>query len=540
MDDFSQSSNIDKKQEKELTEIFRVLELPQVDRSTVLNLVALSMVEAWEKNKEFDLSAVTSRFSSSEGDNKGKAGLPAAIASFRKSQGKQKTSFTMPRTTNFLSSTVTATKATSEMYRFEAAMTYIVLAQFRTLVLEALKKEKDSRKSTATRVVVVGVVSVVVSLGLLAAFGPAAAAGAPAMQAFLETTAVGTMAVWGTGIGCTLALGGAVGYLVAALSGGRAGVHSSSLIAEKFVLSTVCGPHTCGADGNSLQSHEEGLLETIGFHMSDDQWKGAVGSDALKELSRQNRTEIISFVRRYVEPIRSLRSHLARKRVFTIAVIGEPGSGKTTFVSNAYRQRYHERTTDQQTYVAQVPALDGTVIFVNVLDFPGMNGNDTFAGADVSNLIAMLPAIDCLLFFTKLNSRCFLANELLDQVRGTCKIRMVLSHVDTVLRNKFYTVEGHDSDDDDDSDAPMLFGHEGEEKDANTMAERAMLVNMCMDSLVTDKKSFCSEHCIPTTDAVFWVPNRALQDLQPLYRNALSPHLESTNELADWLATLVY
>ena len=131
---------------------------------------------------------------------------------------------------------------------------------------------------------VVGVVSVVVSLGLLAAFGPAAAAGAPAMQAFLETTAVGTMAVWGTGIGCTLALGGAVGYLVAALSGGRAGVHSSSLIAEKFVLSTVCEPHNCGADGNSLQSHEEGLLETIGFHMSDYQWKAAVGSDIVARI----------------------------------------------------------------------------------------------------------------------------------------------------------------------------------------------------------------------------------------------------------------
>ena len=145
-----------------------------------------------------------------------------------------------------------------------------------------------------------------------------------------------------------------------------------------------------------------------------------------------------------------------------------------------------------------------------------MNGNDRFAGSDVSNLTAMLPSLDCILFFTKLNSRCFLAEELLEKVRGCCKVRMILSHVDTCLRNKFYNKIPRDK------------------------VDEKHLVEHCMDTLCIDRDKFCDDHRIPVSDAVLWTSERALRDLQPLYKDVLLPHLKSTHDMADWLKDIVH
>ncbi|KAL7561328.1 hypothetical protein ACA910_018523 [Epithemia clementina (nom. ined.)] len=504
LDTFLLSSFDAAEHEDGLARIFQVLEIPGVDRSAVLNTLALSMIEAWEKNKKFDFSSVAKRF-----------GLT------KTKSNDYRTAFGMPRTSNFLPANISATRATSEMYRFEAAMTFVVLSRFRTVVNETLDNQKKSRKRLAGKIALLGVGSWVVAIGLVAAFGPAGVASAAAVEAFIHSTAgvCAGLAVWA---GDTLLMSGAIAYFVVLLSGSKCSVHAASGIVEKFVLSLLCKARP--QSQSSLMSHEMYFLESIHSNVSDSEWNQLVGNDALKGVTRDNRTKIVSFVQGYVRPILALRFHLLKKRTFTIAVVGEPGSGKTTFISNAYRQaKYQERTSEQQTHLVQVVSPDGRVTDVIALDFPGMNGNDTFAGADVSNLTAMIPALDCILFFTKLNSRCFLAGKLLDKVRSSCKIRMVLSHVDTCLRNKYYAVEEEE----------LRLGRSEDDLD------KQFLVARCVDALIVDKMSFCDQHGIPVEDAVLWTPKRALRDLQPLYQDALSPQLDSTEKIAGWLGELV-
>ena len=507
MDDFLVSSNINKQEEEEMAEIFRVLDLPQQDRSKVLCELTLSMVAALTKNQKFQVSTVTSRFSSG-GDGRTRT-----------------TAFTMPLTTNFLSVDVTAAKASTGMYRYEAAIIYITLTKFGSLISKAQNKFRTFNGNVAK----LGIGAMFFGFWMLG--GPVAVGIVTALDALTCVS-----------VGMVLTFNG----FAAIMMQRRLGSHVSCAIAEKFILSTLV-KEKCSSGGynsNSLQSHELTLLKQMQLvRVSDDTGKSVVGDEALEDLRTEDRGEIVSFARNYVDPILSLRLHLAKKSVFTIAVVGEPGSGKTSFVANACRQQYHERTTEQQTYVIRVQTLDGTETLVNVLDFPGMNGNDTFAGADVSNLVAMLPAVDCILFFIKLNSRCFPAKKLLDKVRKTCKVRIVLSHVDCVLRNKVIAMEDQAMWEEGDDDAPLFLGSDGEDDDLdddNVLERRSMIVDECMESLVMDKTQICNKHCIPLTDAVFWAPTSALRDLQPLYRNALTPHMQSTKQFAKWLVELVY
>jgi hypothetical protein len=205
--------------------------------------------------------------------------------------------------------------------------------------------------------------------------------------------------------------------------------------------------------------------------------------------------------------------------------MGEPGSGKTTFLSNAYRTTYQERTAIQQSHVMDVKDKAGTSTKVHFLDFPGMNGNDEFAGSDVDNLTAILPAIDCILFFTKLNSRCFLAEELLGKVRGSCKVRIVLTHVDTLLQNKYCAL------------LDEVVEHEQiEEEDVNG----SEILQQSLDALLQDKEKFEEQLAIAKNEAVLWVPTRSLQLLRPDFKDALKPLNKSIKDMKDWISSLVY
>ena len=386
IDVFLSSSDLEDSQKKDLIHLFHVLELPGVDRRTLLNTLVLSMIEAWRRKKEFDIFKVTSKWYTSEDSREnGTASSNCSI-------------LTIPTASNLLSSSVTSTKATSEMYRVEAAMIYVALSQFRAHFL------RIQHRRTLT---IFSWVAAIWAwfLGPLFWFS----------ILYAQAAVMGTTA-WIAFFSAMFNSDSVIDYLVSLLGDSDSYVYTSGAIAEKFVLSMVSEMR----DGSSLKDDEERFVEKMNSSSSDELWGSSSRLDYLKHALPSDREAMMSLVMAYIKPILLLRNYLLKKRVFTVAVVGEPGSGKTTFVSKAFRtKKYQERTSEHQMHTRHIQSKEEDLVTLfNIFDFPGMNGNDAFAGADVSNLEAMIPALDCMLFFTKLNSRCFLAEELLKKVRG--------------------------------------------------------------------------------------------------------------------------
>lgn len=353
-----------------------------------------------------------------------------------------------------------------------------------------------------------------------AAFGPVAGASAAVIAAF-EASVAGSTAAFlaSSGIGIT-ALGTA-GILFTFLVGpGRSTVQSTSAIAEGVMLETICGDTT-----QSLQKREDHFLEW--YKAGTPQWNDSVNLEELKGLTSKERNEMVTFASEFVSPLSGIRTFLLKERRFTIAVMGEPGAGKTAFVSNAYKAAYEERTVEQKTHVVAIETRSGHVTPVHILDFPGMNGNDDFAGANVENLTALLPAIDCILFFSKLNSRCFLANKLLEKVQGHCKVRFVLTHSDTMLTNKYASIV----------DKQMEEHHLDEED-----VDEEGVLKKSLECLIQDKEIFRSRHKVRENEICFWVPPRMLGEryLAKFFADALKPHLQSTRDMKEWIRSLAY
>mmetsp|Transcript_2319 Transcript_2319/g.7397 ORF Transcript_2319/g.7397 Transcript_2319/m.7397 type:complete len:1251 (-) Transcript_2319:103-3855(-) len=325
-----------------------------------------------------------------------------------------------------------------DLHRFEVVYMFACISTLRRKIA-TIVRDAHGQARVQNSLMLLAVSSALV----VVAAGPAMAALA-AGEALAVAMAEGGAAAAVAGVGAGPAMAGAAvlvahagmlavqaratGPLLAAI--GRPS-YAGAKLAEGFLLKVVCGEDQ---HQNSVGEREHFALDWLQRQDWEANWSQNAMSD-YGVAAASTRGGPVRGIREHVlgllPHLRALRQGLDREMPLTVAFVGEPGTGKSTLVSDllAGEVEVVPRTTVVHFYACQD---------ANLVDFPGIGGDDQFHHASMRTLEAYLPALDAvvLLFKAEFRSHSQVLKQILSQLCPRAPFQVCLSFFDTLVENK--------------------------------------------------------------------------------------------------------
>eukprot|EP00581_Thalassiosira_minuscula_P002023 CAMPEP_0183736592 /NCGR_PEP_ID=MMETSP0737-20130205/49668_1 /TAXON_ID=385413 /ORGANISM="Thalassiosira miniscula, Strain CCMP1093" /LENGTH=999 /DNA_ID=CAMNT_0025970635 /DNA_START=116 /DNA_END=3115 /DNA_ORIENTATION=+ len=193
----------------------------------------------------------------------------------------------------------------------------------------------------------------------------------------------------------------------------------------------------CDGEVKDTKAYETSvLMDCAGYERGDEacSWNKIVNREEALYGVVQSRTHITKFLKDFLGPTIALRELALRSKIFHIALVGQPGAGKSRFCTSGFFStipaKYKSRTTRATMY-----SLSNKVY---VTDYPGVLGNDegAISDASLSALKESIHTIDFAVVFIKISQRDTDYSPLFRVLRGR-KTYICLTHVDTVTGNMY-------------------------------------------------------------------------------------------------------
>ena len=324
-----------------------------------------------------------------------------------------------------------------------------------------------------------------------------------------------------------LPIAGAIGYAV-----GFLGTASILALPALGLLATIA--FLRGSNAAAVLQYETSFVETYEKTLTDEVKKGDLlnrEEDLLFQLSSKKNNLAKDYLRHAV----TLRKFVMERCSFHIGIVGQPGSGKSTFISQKAKvfhnaPKYVQITTNPQQFRCSDK--------VNVTDFPGMGGTDEFSGARMSLFQNAVDTLDVVLLFVKAMDRSYLAVADLVKITGEIPIYVGITHVDEAIRSIMDNkqINEADSDDDDDDDDDEMDDHNSLE------ALEAKWYDEAIQELKVWHLNFCHRNKIGIENVNFIFPSKRIEKIATSGRSGNnrikvggSSMIKNVNHLVSWL-----